>query len=123
MCRFCQTLGGLAGWSKKVCRNELDKLRSAKYACQIVSGRKQPPPEVPNRLARLREGQGLDRYELAKLIGVHERTIYRYEAGTSGIPDSTKGALATIFGVSIAYLMGWEIDGNGNGDETLGDVA
>lgn len=65
-----------------------------------------------NRLRRLREADGLSRAELATRVSspygnrrrVHERTIDRWERGT--IPERHWHELATIFGVSVAYLLG-----------------
>jgi transcriptional regulator with XRE-family HTH domain len=69
-----------------------------------------------NRIASLRAASGLTRTQVAARLGLKsERTVYRWETGGSGIPDSSKFALAEMFGVSVPWLMGWEDEGNGDG--------
>jgi transcriptional regulator with XRE-family HTH domain len=69
-----------------------------------------------NRIASLRTASGLSRPDVAARLGLKsERTVYRWETGQSGIPDSSKFALADLFGVSVPWLMGWENE-NGDGD-------
>jgi transcriptional regulator with XRE-family HTH domain len=73
---------------------------------------------MPNRLARLREIQGLSRTDIASRLGVKsERTVYRWERGETPIPDDHKLALADLFGVSVTWLMGWDNHDNGNGHQ------
>jgi transcriptional regulator with XRE-family HTH domain len=73
-------------------------------------------PIVPlpqNRIAQLRGASGLSRQDVATRLGVSERTVYRWETGESSVPDVTKLELAGMFGVSVAWLLGWESDGDG----------
>jgi transcriptional regulator with XRE-family HTH domain len=72
-------------------------------------------PATPNRLARLREIQGLSRTDIGSRLGVSERTVYRWERGETPIPDDHKLELADLFGTSVVWLMQWE-DRDGNGD-------
>jgi transcriptional regulator with XRE-family HTH domain len=76
-----------------------------------------------NRLTILRQANKWSQRELAQRLApkpngqhLHERTICRWEAGESQIPDERKAELADVFGVSVAWLMGWE--GNGGNGET-----
>lgn len=88
-----------------------------------------------NRLARLREAQGLSQRELAAKVTsvygagsggpVQDRTIKRWEEG-GAIPQRHWAQLADIFGVSIAYLLGLDADddnGDGDGDGGLRSAA
>lgn len=74
------------------------------------------PTLNPNRLTALREAADLLPVDVASRLRVTERTVYRWERGESAIPDRHKLALAELFGVSVAWLMRWEDQGNGNGD-------
>jgi transcriptional regulator with XRE-family HTH domain len=69
-----------------------------------------------NRIASLRAASGLTRSDVAARLGLKsERTVYRWETGESGVPDASKLELAAMFGVSVAWLMGWEGEDNGDG--------
>lgn len=59
-----------------------------------------------NRLERLRTAKGWSKSELAEHLGVHPRTVDRWEKGSYQIPDPVKGRLCDLFGVSLDYLMG-----------------
>ena len=73
-----------------------------------------------SRIESLRNASGLTRAQLADRLGVHARTIYRYERGDVQIPDEQKLEMARIFGgVSVPYLMGWENDHPGGGGERV----
>jgi transcriptional regulator with XRE-family HTH domain len=61
-----------------------------------------------NRIRELRKTSKHRLYELAGALKVDTSTITRWENGTSEVPDAQKRELAVLFGVSIAYLMGWE---------------
>jgi transcriptional regulator with XRE-family HTH domain len=74
-----------------------------------------PPPN----LKKLRLAEGLTGPQLAVAIGVDPTTLWRWESGAGQIPDKRKAELAERFGVTIAYLMGWD----DNGDENGGDVG
>ncbi len=62
----------------------------------------------PNRLRELRRAADLKLYDLSAQLRVDTSTISRWEKGSGPIPDPAKLALAEIFGVSVAHLMGWE---------------
>ncbi len=74
---------------------------------------------LENRIRELRNEAGISQKELAARLAVHASTLSRWEAGTQAIPDSQKQHLAEIFGVSVAFLMGWD-RGNGNGNGANG---
>lgn len=69
-----------------------------------------------NRITLLRNTQGLKPVDVASKLGVTERTAWRWERGEVQIPDDKKLALASLFGVTVGFLMGWPEE-NGNGDE------
>jgi transcriptional regulator with XRE-family HTH domain len=65
---------------------------------------------LPNRLRELREAHGLKLYDISVNVRVDPATISRWETGKSQIPDDAKAQLAEMFGVTRAYLMGWDED-------------
>ncbi len=63
-----------------------------------------------NRLKELRKEKKLTQQELADIIGVTKRTYIYWEKGER-IPKSDKAQqLADYFGVSVAYLLGYQDD-------------
>jgi len=76
-----------------------------------------------NRLRALRERQGLSKDQLGTWVGVHARTIHRWEIGESAIPDYQKAFLADLFGVSIAHLMSWDENGDNGDNDGIRAVA
>ena len=69
-----------------------------------------------NRLRELRTARNLSLATLGERIGVHESTVSRWESGESGIPDWRKEQIASIFGVSVPFMMGWaDPDDDGGG--------
>lgn len=61
-----------------------------------------------NRLRELREAHDLKLWELSAVAERDASMIHRYETGTTRIPDDLKLRLAEHFGVTVAYLMGWD---------------
>jgi transcriptional regulator with XRE-family HTH domain len=61
-----------------------------------------------NRLARLRREKGIPLSAVAEAAGRDVSTVSRYERDEVPIPDDVKLRLAEYFGVSRAYLMGWD---------------
>lgn len=61
-----------------------------------------------NRLKELRQEKKLTQKELAKIIGVHYRTLQNWEDGTSNIKPEKAKKLADYFGVSVGYLLGYD---------------
>lgn len=74
--------------------------------------------QYPNRLARLRTAQSLSTTQLAAALDVHVNTVTRWEQGqTAVIPHKYWATLSEMFGVSVAYLLGFDGEnGNGNGE-------
>lgn len=62
-----------------------------------------------NRLKELRQEKKLSQKELAENIGVHYRTLQNWENGESQIKPEKAQLLADYFGVSVGYLLGYEI--------------
>lgn len=72
---------------------------------------------MANRIAKARQVQGLTRTQLAAQLGVGEYTVARWEKERTGVPDHQKLAMAELFGIDVAYLMGWtDENGNSNGN-------
>lgn len=65
---------------------------------------------APNRLAELRQATGLRLVQVAAKLDVDQSTVYRYEQGQTPVPDPVKATLAELYGVTRAYLMGWDED-------------
>lgn len=52
---------------------------------------------------------GLSQEEVAKAIGSTKQAVYKYENGiVTNIPMDKIETMATLFGVTPSYLMGWE---------------
>ncbi|HEM5399675.1 TPA: helix-turn-helix domain-containing protein [Streptococcus suis] len=62
-----------------------------------------------NRLKILRKEKGLSQQALAKEIGVSYRTLQNWENGVNSIKPDKAQALADYFGVSVGYLLGFEV--------------
>ena len=62
-----------------------------------------------NRLKELRQEKKLSQKELAENIGVHYRTLQNWENGESQIKPEKAQLLADYFGVSVGYLLGYEV--------------
>lgn len=64
---------------------------------------------VGERIRDLREKRGISQVAFADAIDVTKQTLYKYEKGiVTNIPSDKIEATAKYFGVSPAYLMGWE---------------
>ena len=77
-----------------------------------------------NRLKILRKEKGLSQQALAKEIGVSYRTLQNWENGVNTIKPDKAQVLADYFGVSIAYLLGYDvvlksIENKTDGDDLL----
>ena len=63
---------------------------------------------IKDNIKLLRQQKGMTLEELGKGIGVSKQTIQRYENGQiANIPYDKVVALAAVFNVSAAELMGW----------------
>jgi transcriptional regulator with XRE-family HTH domain len=65
---------------------------------------------APNRIAELIRQKQTRLVHVAAYCDVDQSTAYRWQHGLSPIPDPQKERLAEFFGVSRAYLMGWDED-------------
>ena len=63
---------------------------------------------APNRLAELRRASGLKQVTIAAHVDRDPQSLYRWEKGD--IPREAREPLADLFGVSVAWLMGWGED-------------
>lgn len=63
-----------------------------------------------NRLRELREAKGLELYDIAAHVRKSEPMISRYERGESEPPLPILRRLASFYGVTVEYLMGWDQD-------------
>ena len=59
-----------------------------------------------NRIRNLREDRDLRQSDLAKAVGIDQRTISNYETGKSNPDSYALIKLADFFNVSIDYLVG-----------------
>ena len=81
------------------------------------------PRTLPaNRLRELRQNHGLKLYDISARFRVEPSTVNRWETGRSAVPDASKLDLADLYGVTVAYLMGWP-EQPCSSDETLAPVA
>lgn len=71
------------------------------------------PEGLPARLRELRTKRKISRLELAKIVGIHENHIGRYERGDSQPTADKIKKMAEALGVSGDYLL----------DSTTEDVA
>jgi transcriptional regulator with XRE-family HTH domain len=62
-----------------------------------------------NRLKELRERDGLKLHEVSTIVGRGESVVWRYEKGLTAVPDDAKLKLAEHYGVTVEYLMGWDL--------------
>lgn len=64
---------------------------------------------ISNRLKNAMVDSGLSFGEVSNITGIPKSAIHRYVTGnTPKIPITRLEQLAEVFGVSAAYLMGWE---------------
>lgn len=64
---------------------------------------------IMNRIKNLREKEEISQDQLAKILGVNLRTLQRWESGETSIRTKNATQLADYFGVSVGYLLGYEI--------------
>lgn len=58
------------------------------------------------RVKELREARGWTQVELAKRLNFHSSAVSQWESGQRNPSRDTLQRLASLFGVSIAYLLG-----------------
>lgn len=64
--------------------------------------------EFSKRLKELRNEKGLYQKDIAKLLNVRNTTVSAWETGDNEPDIDTLKKLATIFNVSVDYLIGYE---------------
>lgn len=65
--------------------------------------------EISNRLKKAMADSGLSFGEVSNITGIPKSAIHRYVTGnTPKIPITRLEQLAEVFGVSAAWIMGWE---------------
>ena len=75
------------------------------------------------RIARLRRASGMTQLSLAEQLNVSDKTVSKWENG-QGYPDITQlPSIATLFGVSIDYLMLGEKKGIALAGNMLTDIV
>ena len=66
---------------------------------------------IGQRIRFLREQYKMTLEEVASYLGIGRSTVFRYETGeVTNIPSDKIEAIARLFSVSPAYLMGWTED-------------
>lgn len=71
-----------------------------------------------NKIQELRALRGLSRHDVAEHLGVHVRTITRWELHECELPRKHWQPLAALLRVSVPWLLGFEGDENGaNGEQ------
>ncbi len=66
---------------------------------------------IGERIKAIREENGMTQTELADAIGTTKQNIYKYENNiVTNIPSDRIEAIARIFKITPAYLMGWTDD-------------
>jgi len=73
---------------------------------------KKPSPQG-ERLATLRKAAGLSQAELAKAIGIPQRTLSQYERIAETFPAALVVPLSRALGVTLEELLGVETGGTG----------
>ena len=65
--------------------------------------------KLMNRIKELREAKGLSQDKLSQELNINLRTIQRWENGETAIRRNNAKKIADYFGVSDAYLLGYDI--------------
>ena len=64
---------------------------------------------LPQNIKERRKELGLTLAEIAKMVGVTEATVQRWESGNiKNLRQERIASLAVALGTTPAYLMGWE---------------
>ena len=68
---------------------------------------------IGERIRELRQRSGLSMQEVAERLNTTKQTVYKYETGIiTNIPSDRISAMAVMFGVSPAVIMGWQRQGD-----------
>ncbi len=63
-----------------------------------------------NRIRELRDDKGLKQCDVAKAVGIDQRTLSNYETGKTNPDSFAIIKLAEYFNVSTDYLLGYKSD-------------
>lgn len=78
---------------------------------------------IGSLIAKMRKKQGLTQMQLAEKLNISDKAVSRWENG-SGFPEITQfPALASIFGVTVDYLMSGERKGITIAGNILADIV
>lgn len=89
-----------------------------------LMGWDQESSNLCDNIRRLRIKQGLTQEELAKRLGYADKSmIAKIEKGVVDLPHSKVSEFAKVFGVSPAYLAGWEKENSGKIPDTEPETA
>ena len=72
----------------------------------MIEGREHDMKIVGERMKKLREEAGISQNKLAKLIGIQQSSLNRYESGFSNPTPETLLWFADYFDVSMDYIYG-----------------
>lgn len=75
-----------------------------------------------NRIRELREDRDLRQIDVAKQVGIDQRTLSNYENGTTNPDSFAIIKLAEFFGVTCDYLLGVTERNLLNSDEVLKEI-
>ena len=77
------------------------------------------PGKLGKHLATLRKGSGLTQTEVAKTLGIPQRTVSFYEREANYLPSNLIEPLAELLGISVEILLGIEtVDGKKRGPKS-----
>ena len=68
------------------------------------------PSKLGKHIATLRKETGLTQMEVAKVLGIPQRTVSFYEREANYLPSNLIEPLAELLGVSVEVLLGIEQD-------------
>lgn len=75
---------------------------------------------IGDRIRSMRLSKGLTQEEVGRHIGTTKQTLYKYETGIiTNIPIDKIDAIAKLFDVSPAYLMGWDEEDPTSSERTI----
>lgn len=77
------------------------------YIDGVITGRPstKKPSEIGARLAELRREAGLSQAQLARLLGMPQRTLSYYERESPDLPARLVAGISRVLGVPVAQLV------------------
>jgi transcriptional regulator with XRE-family HTH domain len=61
---------------------------------------------IASKLFRMRTRMGIEREDLAVMVGIRELDLAEYENGLEAVPASDLFMLATVMGINVTYFYG-----------------